>query len=37
MKMLIIAIAAFDEYLAQSSKNDNINRDSKNQPLSHGY
>ena len=34
--MLITVITAFDEYLAQSSKNDNIvsRNDSKNQPLS---
>lgn len=36
--MLITVITAFDKYLAQSSKNDNINRNnSKTQPPSHHY
>ena len=39
MKMLIIVITPFHEYLAQSSKNDNvISRNfSKNQAPSHHY
>lgn len=38
MKMLILVITAFDEYLTQSPKNDNISRkNSKNQAPSHHH